>query len=1592
LDNLAEQTARTNPTAADTDGDGLPDGQEVLVRGTDPRNPDSDGDRLADGAEVAPYGSDPNDPDTDDGGVRDGVEVARDGTNPTDPADDRPAGRAMVMDGTNGEAVIFDRDTESVVGRIEDVWGSAVGDCAIQEDGLLGFATTFSHEIHAIDLGATPPARTPPPNPIPIDNPGEDLAFTPDGRFIVACDGSNVAPVVVVDVATRTQIAALDLGTDCTSVDVCADGSVLVTSVTAGVVRRLEIDAAGLLSDTGVRLVAERPVNVVCAPDARSGVVLSGAPAAAVTSFAMPGMERVDERVIPDWPVAAAFGVMGDMVYVRHASDDTGGIQAFGFDRHTGHLSAEPSFAFPVAPARRFFGIDTIAVDPTGTELYVTEKGALTVFDAATGRPVAGIMDPAIDTPTGVCLRHPDRDHDGMTDERERRLGSDPDDPDSDDDGLLDGFEMRHGLDPLSPLDGAADGDADGLDNAGEQAARTDPANPDTDGDGLRDGEEIATFTTDPRNGDSDDDGLTDGDEVHVHATDPRNPDSDGGGILDGNEATRDLTDPRDPADDLPAARAIFTDSSNSAIVAFDQETSAVLASLTPAAGSYAMDCVIPAGGREGYVASYFTHQISVVDLAATPPVLEVSTDPISISNNGKDLAASPDGRFLVACGGAGGISVVDRMARAEIVVSRLVESCDAVDVCPDGSVLVTSGARLHRLTIDSTGDLADTGDRMDIPAPPSHSWSNVHCAPDGDHAIALGSDSTARSFRLRGLEPVDTLGVAGWASSAVFLRTGGEAVMFVSLGHPFEGVAAYTFDLATGRFGGQPLFTRAIPGLGGTNTIETLALDRTGELLYVARGNGLYVFSTRDGSFQDAIHAARYGQGRGVCAAPAGDLDGDPLPDDEERRLGSDPRSDDTDGDGLRDGFEVRNGFDARAPGEPDDDPDADGLDNLGEQAAGTGPRNPDTDADGLSDGQEVLVHGSDPLDPDTDDDAIPDGADVCPRDIGNDPDGDGVCQGVDTCPGAFNPTQIDGDADGHGDACDICPRIANVEQREQVACFSMGAGDDTCLETTIDLVRTAVDGAIIMFDGGSAPPEAIDLTLLDSACATGDRFEFELNGVPLGGIDADPTLSCICGAPIQTLTIDDATLLSAAWRTGNVNVVTIRKLGFNSGLGWVRLTAWRGAYASVTCLYDEGGGDCDATDLCAGGYALEPFERTSSFFDPLVGVGTLVIDAPFAASVLPETIDLTGLAEGPYLLCVRDDGTVPPSVECGPIALQGETRLVLGGDGCGADPVAAITGAGGFECQSPDGAVVLFDGTVSGDPDGDIALFEWFEDFGSASERLLATGESVPVALPSGAHAITLRVTDSRGRIDTAEVVFTVRDTTPPAIGVSVSPATLWPPAHQIVPVTAAVAATDLCGGVSVVLVSVASSEPDDAPGGGDGQTTDDVDGVEPGAADLTFGLRAERAGDGPGRTYTVTYQARDAAGNTAMATASVTVPHDRHGRVDPIDLRVSTNPGGTVLDWTDAAGLEHYNVVRGEIHRVRELPASIDIGPLTCVENQSPDRSTLGREDADNPPPGEGFFYLIEYDDGVIRTFGSDTVQKPRLPGSGGGASGC
>lgn len=114
---------------------------------------------------------------------------------------------------------------------------------------------------------------------------------------------------------------------------------------------------------------------------------------------------------------------------------------------------------------------------------------------------------------------------------------------------------------------------------------------------------------------------------------------------------------------------------------------------------------------------------------------------------------------------------------------------------------------------------------------------------------------------------------------------------------------------------------------------------------------------------------------------------------------------------------------------------------------------------------------------------------------------------------------------------------------------------------------------------------------------------------------------------------------------------------------------------------------------------------------------------------------------------------------------------------------------------------------------------------------------------------------------------------DRMPPTLHVTLSPNALFPPNHKDVTVNAMVTLTDNADpNPTLALVSVTSNEPDN--GLGDSDTPNDIVIVN----QTTFQLRAERAGAGDGRIYSVTYRAADACGNSTSTSATVSVPRSQ------------------------------------------------------------------------------------------------------------------
>ena len=115
------------------------------------------------------------------------------------------------------------------------------------------------------------------------------------------------------------------------------------------------------------------------------------------------------------------------------------------------------------------------------------------------------------------------------------------------------------------------------------------------------------------------------------------------------------------------------------------------------------------------------------------------------------------------------------------------------------------------------------------------------------------------------------------------------------------------------------------------------------------------------------------------------------------------------------------------------------------------------------------------------------------------------------------------------------------------------------------------------------------------------------------------------------------------------------------------------------------------------------------------------------------------------------------------------------------------------------------------------------------------------------------------------------------------------------------------------------------------------------------------------------------------TAVATAFV--PHDLNGVTEPVMLSAFENAGTTRLSWAELPGAVVYNAIRGTTLNLHDGGEGYVLGPLLCLGSLPP--TTTEISDGGLPPsPGEAFFYLVEYDDGLRSGYGTESAAKERM----------
>ncbi len=483
LSNEGEYANRTNPGVADTDGDGVSDGAEVLTHGSNPLSADTDGDEMPDGWEVA-YGLSPTlsnrFEDADGDGYPNIFEYAG-GTNPAD-LQSKPTPN-FVVDGAGGGthttvgAAVTAADVANgayqIIGIKPGAYSGASNDVTLTTAkpkflviGLQGAGKTFIEG--AASWGWM------------VQNSAVISSLTFRGRYqgvAVNAAGHEVRLVdlVIRDNANTSWPAAVDV---IAATNVYVVGSTFANNVGPSPYVQMKIATGASVTLLNTLVWGTQP-----------GTTISNVGTLTANNSLVKGM------------TLAGSGNLAGTVNPKLRSDL--------------HLRASS----PLRGAGAAVAQSRIDVDGELRPLSGRDIGADQFVDAdADSLPDSWELSNFGNTTT--VAGSADEDADLLSNAAEYDLETDWLDPDTDKDGVYDGIEVAVGINPLvadadelgSDMNGDGviesigaqlgyqlnqlDTDGDGVSNTDEALMCTNPLRPDTDGDGVQDN--IDVFPHDP--------------------------------------------------------------------------------------------------------------------------------------------------------------------------------------------------------------------------------------------------------------------------------------------------------------------------------------------------------------------------------------------------------------------------------------------------------------------------------------------------------------------------------------------------------------------------------------------------------------------------------------------------------------------------------------------------------------------------------------------------------------------------------------------------------------------------------------------------------------------------------------------------------------------------------------------------------------------------------------------------------------------------------------------------------------------------------------------------------------------------------------
>lgn len=506
-------------------------------------------------------------------------------------------------------------------------------------------------------------------------------------------------------------------------------------------------------------------------------------------------------------------------------------------------------------------------------------------------------------------------------------------------------------------------------------------------------------------------------------------------------------------------------------------------------------------------------------------------------------------------------------------------------------------------------------------------------------------------------------------------------------------------------------------------------------------------------------------------------------------------------------------------------------------------------------------------------------------------DQDGDGVPDSQDNCPTVGNPGQEDANNNGVGDACESAPTVTIAPQNPVVApgvpvTFTTTAADTDDPVSSLTY-EWRVDGLVIPGQNGSsvtlsfADDATVRVTVIDPGNLKGfDETDVTVISNQPPTADAGGPYSGDEGSPISFdgsgSSDPDGDALTYQWAFeggGSASTASASNTWDDEGSYTVILTVEDPAgmidLATQTVTVNNVAPSV-SLDGMSDALTGDPSAGSGSFSDPGADTWSLTVDYGDGS----PAVTIADVPEGSFPLghIYADDGdyTVTVTVDDGDGGVTTATTTAhIINRAPTADASSTLTIV---ECVANDGGTTAsLSAAGSDDVDGEIVSYVWTDAAGDEA----ASGASASVSLSHGSHTLTLTVTDDDGASASAQVTIDVVDTTAPELDFNQFVTEIWPPNHKMVTV-ATVDAWDACDADAAIAVDVTSNEP--INGLGDGNTDADWAVIDNGDGTYDIQVRAERAGGGDGRIYSISVSATDGSGNVTSASGTVSVPHDK------------------------------------------------------------------------------------------------------------------